>query len=240
MTVPAELLAWDTAFFGFRVARALNTDAFGPGAGQALVDWCVAAQVRWLYALVPPTPAASREAEAHRFTLTDIRMELSAPLERMAAALPTGVRPFQASDIAVLRALARESHRDSRFFADAGLPEPQAALLFERWIERDCEPAADRWAGVATMHGTPVGYLTAHVDAQRHGWVRLVAVAAAARGRGLGSALLSAAGRWMADRGAVDARVVTQGRNLAAQRLYQQAGFRTESLQLWYHRWFPT
>jgi len=33
--------------------------------------------------------------------------------------------------------------------------------------------------------------------------------------------------------------VVTQGRNLAAQRLYQRNGFVTASLQLWYHRWFP-
>jgi ribosomal protein S18 acetylase RimI-like enzyme len=31
--------------------------------------------------------------------------------------------------------------------------------------------------------------------------------------------------------------VVTQGRNVAAQRLYQRAGFVTASTQLWYHRW---
>jgi ribosomal protein S18 acetylase RimI-like enzyme len=33
------------------------------------------------------------------------------------------------------------------------------------------------------------------------------------------------------------ATVVTQGRNIASQRLYQKHGFVTQSIQLWYHRW---
>ena len=32
--------------------------------------------------------------------------------------------------------------------------------------------------------------------------------------------------------------VVTQGGNVAAQRVYQHAGFRTARTELWYHRWF--
>jgi ribosomal protein S18 acetylase RimI-like enzyme len=31
--------------------------------------------------------------------------------------------------------------------------------------------------------------------------------------------------------------VVTQGRNVAAQKLYQSCGFTTCSVQLWYHWW---
>jgi hypothetical protein len=31
--------------------------------------------------------------------------------------------------------------------------------------------------------------------------------------------------------------VVTQGRNLPAQRLYQSRGFRTQRLQVWHHLW---
>jgi hypothetical protein len=33
---------------------------------------------------------------------------------------------------------------------------------------------------------------------------------------------------------------VTQGRNLAAQRLYQRTGFLIRDLQLWYHKWYLT
>jgi hypothetical protein len=40
------------------------------------------------------------------------------------------------------------------------------------------------------------------------------------------------------DRGAATVSVVTQGRNVRAQRIYQQFGMRTRSLELWYHRWW--
>ena len=33
-------------------------------------------------------------------------------------------------------------------------------------------------------------------------------------------------------------KVVTQGRNIEAQRLYQRMGFRNEKMQIYYHRWF--
>ena len=39
--------------------------------------------------------------------------------------------------------------------------------------------------------------------------------------------------------GAQAVTVVTQGRNRAAQRLYQQCGFLSRDLQLWYHKWYP-
>jgi len=43
---------------------------------------------------------------------------------------------------------------------------------------------------------------------------------------------------WFADQNASNITVVTQGRNVAAQRLYQRLGFVTRSLELTYHKWF--
>lgn len=240
MTVPAELLAWDSDFFGIRVARAVDTASFGEGSGGKLVAWCEAQGVAWVYALLPPTSVASREAERHGLSLTDIRVEMSGQPSHIPDVPHGTVRPFLPADLPAMRELARISHGDSRFFADQKLPREQAERLFERWIERDSEPSPSRWAGVAVLNEAPAGYLTAHVDRHGTGWIGLVAVASTARGRGLGTSLLAAAGRWMAERGVLASRVVTQGRNIAAQRMYQQAGFRTDSIQLWYHRWFPT
>ena len=44
---------------------------------------------------------------------------------------------------------------------------------------------------------------------------------------------------WFRTQGAHEVTVVTQGNNRAAQRLYQQCGFLSRDLQLWYHKWYP-
>jgi ribosomal protein S18 acetylase RimI-like enzyme len=49
--------------------------------------------------------------------------------------------------------------------------------------------------------------------------------------------LTEAALAWFCAQGLQRAQVVTQGRNIAAQRLYQKCGFRTGEIALWYHRW---
>ena len=62
-------------------------------------------------------------------------------------------------------------------------------------------------------------------------------VAPEARGQGLGRLLLAAALHYFLESGMTRARVVTQARNIASQRLYQGCGFLIESAALWYHRW---
>jgi dTDP-4-amino-4,6-dideoxy-D-galactose acyltransferase len=59
-----------------------------------------------------------------------------------------------------------------------------------------------------------------------------------ARGGGLGRELVRAALTRIAESGAREASVVTQGANVAAQRLFQACGFRTASTKLWFHRWY--
>jgi dTDP-4-amino-4,6-dideoxy-D-galactose acyltransferase len=65
----------------------------------------------------------------------------------------------------------------------------------------------------------------------------LVGVSEKARGRGLGRELLINAIRWFSAEGVEVVTVVTQGRNVGAQRLYQRCGFTTRSAELWFHRW---
>jgi hypothetical protein len=43
---------------------------------------------------------------------------------------------------------------------------------------------------------------------------------------------------WLAEQGVPRATVVTQGRNVVAQRLYQSMGFKTSTLHCWHHLWF--
>jgi ribosomal protein S18 acetylase RimI-like enzyme len=91
---------------------------------------------------------------------------------------------------------------------------------------------------VAEVGGVAVGYVTCHADYEAsEGSIGLIAVSEHARSSGLGSALTRAAISWCHASGLERTTVVTQGRNVAAQRTFQRTGFITSSTSLWFHRW---
>jgi ribosomal protein S18 acetylase RimI-like enzyme len=91
---------------------------------------------------------------------------------------------------------------------------------------------------VAHAKGRVAGYVTCHASESKNGSIGLLAVAEEYRGCGIGANLMSTALQVFEQKGVETVSVVTQARNIASQRLYQKAGFRTRSVQLWFHRWF--
>ena len=92
---------------------------------------------------------------------------------------------------------------------------------------------------VAELDGEAAGYVTCHLASpSNRGSIGLIAVSEDARGQGLGGELVFGALGWCSEHGAAEVSVVTQGANIAAQRLFQLCGFRTASLGLWFHRWY--
>ncbi|MGP0101640.1 MAG: GNAT family N-acetyltransferase, partial [Solirubrobacteraceae bacterium] len=69
--------------------------------------------------------------------------------------------------------------------------------------------------------------------------IGLLGVSPQARRKGIGKNLVLAAIDWFRTQGVPSVTVVTQGNNLPAQRLYQQHGFLSHDLQIWYHKWYP-
>ena len=55
--------------------------------------------------------------------------------------------------------------------------------------------------------------------------------------KGLANNLLSHINNILFVKGVNKISVVTQGRNISAQRAYQKAGFISKATQLWYHKW---
>ncbi|MCS6772452.1 MAG: GNAT family N-acetyltransferase, partial [Kiritimatiellae bacterium] len=88
-------------------------------------------------------------------------------------------------------------------------------------------------------HGREIeGYVTCKLLGAGVGQIGLFAVSAPARGRGIGRHLLNAAIQWFAERDCRAVDVVTQGSNVAAQRIYQRHGFVTRDVSVWLHKWF--
>ena len=242
-----ELLEWDSQFFGVRVARVVG-DWLDQHRIAEIDEWCRAARVDCLYFLSRFDQfQTTRLAEGYGFQLVDVRVILV--FERFSSGVKgnedvrgpnVSIRPARDDDLPVLREIAQRSYRHSRFYYDEHFRRNRCDELYAVWIEKCCHGRADivLVAEMADFTG-PIGYVTCKLDrGYRLGEIDLVAVAEAAAGRGVGLCLIDVAKQWFRDNEVARVMVATQGRNIAAQRLYQRSGFLTHGVQLWYHRWF--
>ena len=246
ISAPGELLPWDTEFFQCRLGRVLG-DTLDDQRAFAVDDWAQSEQIKGLYFLARvDCPSTLQIANRHGFELVDIRVTFEHPVlnarETDSAQLWSEVviRAARPEDLPGLQAIARTAHTDTRFFTDHHFPRPLAEKLYSTWITLDCQGRAQKVFVAVSPADLPLGYISCHLDvADNAGQIGLVGVSQAARGRGLGRQLVLTALNWLAARAAQKVKVVTQGKNLPAQRLYQRCGFVTRDLQLWHHKWYP-
>jgi len=234
-----RILDWDTNFFGFTVATATRAQLTPAGAKKIMLE-CAESRVRCLYFLAD---AGDRNTisllEQHNFALKDIRFTMISRTGA-SASLKSGlpVREAEQADIPHLRRIARTSHYESRFYADANFPSERCDDLYDLWITKSCAHENADIVLVADLGGNAAGYITCKRVTPLRGQIGLFAVAEEARGRGVGNALIRHAMDWFHNGGISDVVTVTQGENVRAVQFYERAGFVVENVQLWYHRWF--
>ncbi len=229
---PCKELAWDSEFFGMRIAR-YNGDELTDSSATAALAFCRERRIDCLYLLLSDATVATSRGFHH----VDTRLTLACDLRR--AVIPArehSCRVSSPSDIPILREIARISHRDSRFYSDSNFDRSRCDALYETWIERSCEGWADRTL-VADYEGRPEGYITCSLSNSGVGSIGLFAVAEAARGKGIGTDLITASLTYFRDSGMHSVEVVTQLRNTAGQHVYQRCGFVPASRLFWFHAW---
>jgi ribosomal protein S18 acetylase RimI-like enzyme len=219
-----------------RIARA-SPDRVTEELVQDLRKWCVENSIDCLYLLATANdPKTIRLLEHGGFQFVDIRITLETRIGNPPPlAAEFRVREARLADTPTLRAIAAVSHLDSRLYSDGHFPEERCRALYETWIVK----SVNGWAQavlVAELADEPVGYITCHLS-PGVGEIGLLGVSDKAQGKGLGSQLIWQSLRWFKQQGVTDVIVVTQGRNVPAQRVYQKSGFIIRSIQLWYHYW---
>lgn len=232
-----EPLAWDSAHFGFGVARCTYARP-RPEQLAELRARMGAAGVRLCYLFAEAD--GSDSGLDPQAPLVDLKTTFARSLAGLAPPVTQpALRPLRGTaPTPALLALAIASGWSSRFRRDPRLPAAKADALYETWIRRSlagevadqvfawCDPGSDEPLGLVTV-------------ALRNGMcsIGLIAVAAAARGRGIGGQLVNAALRHALTQGAQQLEVVTQGANQAACRLYLRCGFGLRQEKRVFHVW---
>ena len=235
-------LPWDTDHFGHRIGRA-TIRRLDSGLYRQLEVSCEDLGIDCLYFLVDAADEATiLELQCRGFIFVDIRTTLERKVpdaRQLQCAEDVIVRPSNFDDLESLATIALESFTSTRFFADPIFDDEKASRLYRIWLTKSVTTDFADKVLVAEIDRESVGFVTCHVN--RHsseGNIGLVALEKSAQGRGLSQVLIQRSLEWFRSQEMKRVNVVTQGRNIAAQRLYQRCGFVTRSTELWFHKWF--
>jgi len=237
---PAKYLEWDSAFFQKRIGR-VSSSNMNDQKADSVDDWARDNHIDCVYYLADGLELTfARAAESHNYHLMDLRVTFNIDLRytKIESLKDTKIRPAVHGDIEELKRMAGEFHEISRFFADDHFERAKCRELYELWIERDFKEA-NRFLWVCEEQGQIAGYTSATIDLRdKKAQIGLVGVNPQYRGQGIGLHLQLEVLCQLRKLGINNVEVVTQGRNIKAQNLYQKSGFRLQSIDLWYHKWY--
>jgi dTDP-4-amino-4,6-dideoxy-D-galactose acyltransferase len=241
-TKVCQVLAWDSEFFGCRIARYRGSRCL-PEDVAAIAAECVAESIDCVYVLADVADTESiRALQENRAYMADARVTFGAEVAaaigvERSSGISHAVRPAVDSDIPALVSIAAVSHRDTRFYADRHFATARCDSLYQVWIEKSCQGLVDAVLVAEDAAHQPIGYVTCQGKGAARGHIGLLAVKEDARGRGAGRALLHAALDWFAANKVASMTVATQLRNVRALRFYGREGLLITSVELWFHLW---
>ncbi|HVM32916.1 MAG TPA: GNAT family N-acetyltransferase [bacterium] len=232
-----QILEWDSSFFGFKVGRVLAPRLDALGLRQAL-EGLASQSVAMVYWSCDPKDGPSREAA---LGLGGLKVDEKRLYRRNLAGagrdVPAGVEPYglREPDADLLR-LAVLSGGHSRFRVDPRFPRERFVALYERWMRASLTGEMAETVWVARRQGALAGMVTLGRQ-KAEAFIGLIAVDPSYPRQGVGGDLVKAGLAWALEKGCATSRVVTQGGNLPACRLYEKAGYQVDQVEDVYHFW---
>lgn len=233
-------LDWDSRFFGINVAY-VSCLHLSDNIYKAISKFAVANKIDLIEYLCNCHDRRSVQiAEKEGFNFVDIRLTFARSLQHFAsdtAMSELTFRTAEACDLATLEAIAAPLYMKSRYFYDTKFGLDKARDFFKSWIGKAVSGTFDDECWCLCEGERILAFCSLRYLQPNRASIGLLGVREELAGQGFGKLILRNVMNLLAAKGIAQLTVVTQGRNYAAQRLYQSAGFRTLETQLWYHKW---
>lgn len=235
-----DKLNWDSNFFGINIAR-LNPTLINENILKLARVFCRRQAIKCLYFRSDSYSYKNVElAEKNKFHFASIRVTyvLEGENKPKGAGREYTFRWSKKNDISWLVAVSRNAYADSRYYFDRSFSRKICDKFYIEWIKKIARNSSNgEKIFILERNKRPIAYIGA-VTVGREKVIELIAVDLAWRGQGMGKKILSEFILHCRKEGFSRIRVVTQGRNIAAQRLYQSCGFQITNMQIDYHKWF--
>ncbi len=235
-----KLLDWDSRFFGFNIGR-IVIDAHQ--LHHTILDKAVAEaranNIKCLYLEMPfGPPDVLAYCSGNGFSLVDFRTTLFKRLESEERELCVSNITCKLKDeyYHYLTKTVEQISALSRYAYDPRFGKQWSHRLYEEWLRRSFyEKYCDEFI-VYIKGQEPVGFLTVRIK-NKYPFIDLLGVLEGHRREGIGGCLIGEAERKLLKIGHKVLKVVTQGHNIGALKIYQKRGYEIETVNIFYHKW---
>jgi dTDP-4-amino-4,6-dideoxy-D-galactose acyltransferase len=235
-----QILNVDSEVFGFPVAKIIP-DKLTLGELEQVISCLKKENVRLAFwASNPNDEESQRAARLYNGFLADKKVTYIIDIGQIperSAGIARDIEEYADTlPCADLENLAIQVGRNSRFGADPRMPEDKFVALYKLWIRNSVNRQVADAVLVVRQSSKVVGMVTVGMKDGR-GNIGLFAVDPGMRGKNLGVSLVYAAQEWARQKELKFAQVVTQGKNVAACRLYEKCGYHIDKIEFFYHFW---
>lgn len=236
-----EKLEWDSNFFGVNVGY-ISCLRLTPNIQRHIAKFIQTQHIDMLeYCCNCHDRESVIVSERNGYSFVDIRMTFERSLHDVHQVVAQDgyfVKKGIEADIPAIRKIATDSYKLSRYHFDTHFNQDKVREFYVNWAEKAIRGTFDDFAYVLYDRDKPIGFCSIKKIRTNAVSFGLVGLSADYRGSGLAKYLLDNVLVLLQKDTMQYVEVVTQGRNYAAQRLYQKCGFVTKSTELWYHKWF--
>lgn len=236
-----QKLQWDSDFFGINVGY-LSCLRLTPNIEKHVKQFVRKEQIDLLeYRCNCHDRESVVTSEKNGYSFVDIRLTYENVLKnnnKVCNRNHYSVRKGCDDDIEMLQKIATDIYKDSRYYFDDNFDKNKVITFYVDWVAKAIKGQFDDYAYILYDNKEPIGFCTIKEIRKKVARIGLFGMNSEYRGEGLSKYLLSRSMQNLSEQGFDYVEVVTQGRNYAAQRLYQKCGFVTKSTEIWYHKWF--
>jgi len=239
-----DRLDWDSDFFHQNIAY-LYPRRLRDSIVKFAFRKCEKENIDCLYYLCNCHDSESvRIAEKYGFHFVDIRLTYRLNLERdshisgLMQIDGLEIRSSCEGDAPALSTIAQDSYVNSRYYFDDNFSAELCKKFYRDWIVKSMKGKFDDIVFVAVIENDIVGFISCRQMTSNMGKIGLVGISQRFQGRHIGQHLMQKALEWFKEKNIPFVEVVTQGRNINSQKMYQSCGFRSKETALWYHKWF--
>lgn len=235
-------LEWDTSFFYTNIAY-LSCPSLTPNIEKFVKNFVSINNINLVQFKCNCHDASSVEiAEKSNYSFVDIRLTMEQNINEKNFIKDYRkdiiVRKANESDIKALTECGKDLYSTSRYYYDKNFDIEKLNEFYSGWISKAVLGLFDDYCYALYKNDLPIGFCSIKLNNSNSASIGVLGVNQNFSQLGFGRYMLNKVIQALYLDGVSYVDVVTQGRNYAAQRLYQRCGFITKSSELWYHKWF--